>query len=495
MRSSHGWREIDSERKGEILAAIASGGATRGPAHAELDLTDRCNVACYFCNQQDTRTKHQIPIERALRLIDELAEGGVRSVRLSGGGDPLFHKEILQILDRLAERGVLIDNLTTNSVGLNEEVAHRLVQGAAREVIVSLNAADAADYHRMMQVKPALFDQVLANVRNLVARRAGGKRPQIVVQFLLDRKNLDRMVDMYETAVGLGVDVVAINSVLEIPLERIDKELLLRPQDRELARPLFAEILRRDKEHGILQASFGVATWSDMVSEVERQVGYSITTPFPTAPSFSDDNGGCFFAWYSTAITGNGNMSPCCLLLRPGREPVGNILNSSLAEQWNGPGYTRMRQEMRQVLLEGKGSSWNPQRFRILDQACAEPHACWLKNMFFRWDEEFYRELGATLAKARRQESRWTGTAAQRRLAQQRFRVEHPRLEPTIRKFLDWSRPFRHWWRGKLRPRPRKIGTGTNFKGNWCLSLFFSGIRGAARARRASRWPRRRGRR
>lgn len=454
MRSSHGWREIDAERKREILAAIASGGATRGPAHAELDLTDRCNVACYFCNQQDTRTRHQIPIERALALVDELALGGVRSVRLSGGGDPLFHKEIPQILDRLAERGIVIDNLTTNAVALSDEVARRLVASAAREVIVSLNAANAADYHRMMQVKPALYDQVLANVRHLVATRGASSRPQIVVQFLIDRENVGRMVDMYEVAVGLGADVVAVNGVLEIPLDRIDRGLLLRPEDRELARPLLAEILRRDRERGILQLNFSIPTWAGMLAEVQRAVDHSIATAFPTAPSFSDDNGGCFFAWYSTAITGNGNMSPCCLLLKPGREPVGNILNSSLTEQWNGPGYTRMRSEMRQVLLEGSGSSWNPQRFRILDPACVEPHACWLKNIFFRGDEEFYRELAATLAKARREESRWTGSADQRRLAQQRFRVEHPRLEPMIRKVLDWSRPFRHWWRGKLRPRP-----------------------------------------
>ncbi|MEO8276804.1 MAG: radical SAM protein [Thermoanaerobaculia bacterium] len=460
MRSSHGWREIDSERKGEILAAIASGAATRGPAHAELDLTDRCNVACYFCNQQDTRTRHQIPIERALRLIDELAEGGVRSVRLSGGGDPLFHKEIRQIFDRLAERGIVIDNLTTNAVALNDEIATRLVAGAAREVIVSLNAADPADYHRMMQVKPALFDQVLANARNLVARRGDAKRPIVVVQFLLDRQNFGRMVDMYEIARGLGVDVVAINTVLEIPLDRIDRGLLLRPEDREEARPLLTEILRRDKGHGILQVNFGVSGWAEMVAAAEREAQHSISTHFESAPSFSDDNGGCFFAWYSTAITGNGNMSPCCLLLRPGREPVGNILESSLQSQWNGPGYTQMRKEMRQVLLEGQGSSWNPQRFKILDQACVQPHACWLKNVFFRWDEEFYRELKTTLAKARRKESRWTGTPDQRRLAQQRFRVAHPRFEPVLRKVLDWSRPLRHWWRTKRQRRAESLTTG-----------------------------------
>ena len=72
MRGSHGWAEVSRERKREIIQAIASGSATRGPSHIELDLTDRCNVACYFCNQQDVRTKESIPLKTTVALIDEM---------------------------------------------------------------------------------------------------------------------------------------------------------------------------------------------------------------------------------------------------------------------------------------------------------------------------------------------------------------------------------------------------------------------------------------
>ena len=66
---------------GSNLAHVfdAHGADVIAPSHAELDLTDRCNVACYFCNQQDTRTRLQIPVERALRLIDEPFD--VRQIR------------------------------------------------------------------------------------------------------------------------------------------------------------------------------------------------------------------------------------------------------------------------------------------------------------------------------------------------------------------------------------------------------------------------------
>ena len=181
MRSSHGWDEISRERKRELIGAIVGGTATRGPVHVELDLTDRCNVACYFCNAQDVRTKEQMAIKPATELIDELVETGLKSVRLAGGGEPLFHREILEILDHIDSRGLVIDNITTNGVALGPEIAERLVRRSAREVIFSLNAVDPDDYHRMMQVRPATFDKVIENIRHLVAIRGDGAHPAVVI--------------------------------------------------------------------------------------------------------------------------------------------------------------------------------------------------------------------------------------------------------------------------------------------------------------------------
>src|SRR5258708_13234314 len=79
MAASHGWELIDAERKREIIAAICDDAVPRGPLHVELDLTDRCNVACYFCNQQDVRTRQQLPLERIADLLDELWPAGLPS--------------------------------------------------------------------------------------------------------------------------------------------------------------------------------------------------------------------------------------------------------------------------------------------------------------------------------------------------------------------------------------------------------------------------------
>ena len=135
MGANYGWSLVEQARKREIIAAIAAGDTTAGPTHAEIDLTDRCNVACYFCNQQDVRTTQQLPLAKIFSLLDELVASGLRSVRLSGGGDPLAHRDVAKVVARLTELGVNVDNVNTNAALLDPGIADRLIENGCRELI------------------------------------------------------------------------------------------------------------------------------------------------------------------------------------------------------------------------------------------------------------------------------------------------------------------------------------------------------------------------
>jgi MoaA/NifB/PqqE/SkfB family radical SAM enzyme len=403
MRGSHGWAEIDAARKREIIASIETGKATAGPSHVELDLTDRCNVACYFCNQQDVRTTQQISFEHVCALIDELVTTGLKSVRFSGGGDPLAHRDFGRVLDHVARRGVVVDNLTTNAALLDRDIASRLVDGKAREVLVSLNAASPADYARMMQVKPAIFDRVLENVRALIELRGDADTPAVSVQFLIDRLNVEQMPEMYELGRSLGADRIPISLVLNIPLARIDPNVLLHPSETERLRPLLRELVTRDREERRLQIHFPVPEWNAMLDEMKREAGYPEEPPlFPTAPAFQMKNGHCFFGWYTATIRGNGDLYPCCLLMSPDYKPLGNASTGKFSDRWHGPEFTKLRSEMRHVLLEGENAKFDPEQHKVIRPQCVTDGACWLKNMYFRGDQEFYERLGQALERARR---------------------------------------------------------------------------------------------
>lgn len=400
---------MDEARKREIIDAICgagSAGEALGPVHAELDLTDRCNVACYFCNQMDVRTKDALPFEQVERVLGELVAGGLRSVRLSGGGDPLMYPEIVRALDLFAARGVTVDNLTTNAARMGPEVTRRLVENEAREVVVSLNAVDAPEYSRMMRVAPKVFDQVLDNVRHLVALRGDARFPALTVQFLIDRGNFRRLPEMVALGTSLGADRIAVNPVLEIPLNRLDEAPLLSVGDRHRVLPYLRRALEADAAD-LLDLSFPWESWNEMVDAIRIELQGRVKRPFPGSPSFRPDLDHCFFAWYSVAIRGTGEMYPCCMLMSPDYEPLGDLRKGSFSEEWRGRGFRRLRREMQEVFL--RNGRIETGGLRALRPQCVEKGECGMKTMHFSADDEFYRELGEAVAQAREREMGWRG--------------------------------------------------------------------------------------
>lgn len=443
MRGTHGWAEITADDKRTIIDSIATGAAPVGPFHLELDLTDRCNIDCYFCNQMDVRTKESIPLARICEILDEMKPRGLRSVRLAGGGDPLFHREIEAVIDAIHSRGLVLDNITTNGLGLTPSMAKKLVEGATRELVFSLNAADAADYARMMQVKPAIFDKVVANIANLVATRGSATRPCIVVQFLLDRENYAKLPEMYALARRIGADVIAVALVLEIPNERIDPSVLLQHEDAEAIRPYVREVLAADRDAKKLQMCFALPSFNAVLADVERELGTHVDPGFTTAPSFKEKNGGCFFGFYSAVVRGNGDLYPCCMLLNPNYQPLGNAMEGSFAEHWNGTAFNQLRHELREVMLAGGDAEFQPGKYATLTPECVNAHACGLKNMYFRSDDTFYRDLDAKLEETRRREIRWLGNRQQLARALQRAKARHPQLRRVYERVAAASPKFR----------------------------------------------------
>ncbi len=400
IRSTYGWSEVSAEDKHDIIDSIVSGKATRAPRHVEIDLTDRCNVACYFCNQQDLRTTQQLSFHCATRLIDDLASKGLRAVRLSGGGDPLFHPDVARVLSHLNERGIVVDNITTNAVGLTRDIAGLLVQGKAREVIVSLNAADPADYHRMMAVKPDRFDRVVSNVAELIQVRGSNQQPSVTLQFLLDRENFARLPEMYHLGRRLGVDRIAVTPVLEIPRDRVQASLLLGSTDATQLEPHFRAVLEADRDLLLLEPSY-IFNWGGWLERLYHELDVPIPNPYPTADTFKAANSGCFFGWYSMVVTGNGDVRPCCYLLNPDYPPLGNVVRDSIDSVWNGESFNTLRREMRDVLIAGEEAVYSDSEFTQLKRQCVELHACFLKNGHFRADADFYRDLDEALQRAR----------------------------------------------------------------------------------------------
>lgn len=393
---AHGWHHLERADEERILRGIEAGDrALGGPFHIEFDWTDRCNVHCFFCHN-DLRNAAGRDLDPAIiRSSMEYAKAnGLRSVRLSGGGESLFHRRIDECLDILLETGVPIDNLTTNAVLLNERNAAKLLAIGMDEVIVSLNYTTPELYARHMETSPRNFERALEGTRLLreLPLPEGKPRPSIVLQFTLHGPTRFEVPRMMEIADDLDADRVLIRD-----LYRVDQSTRIPEADKPRVREDLREALRADRGRGRLHISLPDEGLDGPWEEHLRSLAESAGTPNEERTP----NEFCHMPWYSVAIRGNGDAFICCMLMiEEEAKPLGNLNDQSLADLWHGPALATIRREMERVMICDTRLDPGRQGFEFLFPICTQHRACPLA--FSLSAPEFYDEAEAIHRRKRR---------------------------------------------------------------------------------------------
>ena len=87
-------------------------------------ITARCNLSCIHCYTSRFKGLGELSTNDALRLIQEIAEIGIRHVSISGG-EPLIRKDLIQIIKELKNRNISC-SIVTNGTLLNDYIANFL---------------------------------------------------------------------------------------------------------------------------------------------------------------------------------------------------------------------------------------------------------------------------------------------------------------------------------------------------------------------------------
>lgn len=94
------------------------------PIHIQFIPTNRCNLKCSFCSCSERDQKKEFNINEIDELIEVLTSVGCKSVTITGGGEPLLHPHINEIIEAfdlakisigLVTNGYLIKNLSVKN--------------------------------------------------------------------------------------------------------------------------------------------------------------------------------------------------------------------------------------------------------------------------------------------------------------------------------------------------------------------------------------------
>lgn len=82
------------------------------PVHAQVIPTNRCNLSCSFCSCGKRNKKQELAFMQLRRLADDLEEMGCEAVTITGGGEPLLHQDIYDIIQMFCEHNLQVGFVT-----------------------------------------------------------------------------------------------------------------------------------------------------------------------------------------------------------------------------------------------------------------------------------------------------------------------------------------------------------------------------------------------
>ncbi len=173
------------------------------PLECNLDPVLGCNLDCYFCITQSYMKgikMVQLQLDYMFKLVDFLADWGVKGLCISGGGEPSLHDGLPALINYAATKMEVA--VVTNGVRMGDDLAEALMK--CRWVALSVDAATPETYEAVKGKDR--FDVVTSNIAMLAdMRKETGSLVDLCFKFLLVPRNEEEISDACLLAKSLGV--------------------------------------------------------------------------------------------------------------------------------------------------------------------------------------------------------------------------------------------------------------------------------------------------
>jgi PqqA peptide cyclase len=188
------------------------------------ELTYRCPLHCPYCsNPMRARSEAELTTNEWCRVLREAAELGVLQAGFSGG-EPLVRRDLAELV-HCAREVKLYTNLITSGVGLDESRATELRAAGLDSVQLSFQS-DGAD----------LADEIAGARAHKIKLAAASFISSVCIplslNFVIHRRNIDRLPQMIALAETLGAERVELANVQFYGWAFLNRASLLPTRDQ-----------------------------------------------------------------------------------------------------------------------------------------------------------------------------------------------------------------------------------------------------------------------
>lgn len=147
------------------------------PELADISISNHCSKGCSYCYRKSAKNDEFMTLGQYERVLDAMNHpkyGNVFQVAL-GGGEPLEHPQLMQILETTLKRKI-VPNFTTNGMFLTEEVC-KAIQGKVGAVALSITSAAELEREKVAMLRKY---EIRTNVHYVLSVKNIGEAIEIV---------------------------------------------------------------------------------------------------------------------------------------------------------------------------------------------------------------------------------------------------------------------------------------------------------------------------
>lgn len=209
------WGETDAEEK------VKKFEKTRSLSWAVIELTNLCNFNCLWCYANSTLKNQYMNKENAKKLVQILADAGIKQVTCSGG-EPLMYPYIKEFVKDANEHGMVV-HMNTNGYFLTKELAKWLYRLGLTQVQINIDSLNPK-IHDFVRGKKGSFNRAIKALKN--AKAVG---LTCVSQTVLTKQNENEIIDIFRFARSMGIKRCRVWDMM--PTGRATEKMDFRPSD------------------------------------------------------------------------------------------------------------------------------------------------------------------------------------------------------------------------------------------------------------------------
>lgn len=319
-----------------------------GPQVLHIDLTNLCNNNCLGCwcrspllkdkEMPEWEKKLSLPFEIIKGVIDDcLKMGGLRQIKLVGGGEPFMHPDILKIIEYIKERKREIEvDINTNFTLVDKNIAQKLIDLGLDSLTVSLWAGDAITYMKTHPNKNEETFYQIKEVLTYLGEKKNGK-PYIKIYNVIFNQNFQNIERMIDFAIEVKAEDIQFVPLDPIP-ERTDCLLLNKKEKKVLLKKLV--LIKQNYDYLTQRYNYNgksiiITAFTEFLRRIE---GVDLETGAYDVQKVKEIP--CYVGWLFARIMTTGNVVPCC---KGHRLVLGNLYKKSFYKIWNSEEYKQFR--------------------------------------------------------------------------------------------------------------------------------------------------------